>query len=176
MARRLWVLVALGAILALVAAPIASAAEGDTERPFKASFDGAVHWEFPGDFASGCGEVTTVSDAIGQATHMGRVHLASSHCPGEPDYTMDGHATIVAANGDELYAVYDYDPMDEGNEITVHFDGGTGRFAEASGHAVWTYYLTPVLIEGCDDPDNFDCLDFTASWHWWSTLVGTIGY
>ena len=56
------------------------------------------------------------------------------------------------------------------------FDGGTGRFAEASGSATWTYYLAPVLIDGCDDPDDFDCLDFSTSWPWWSTLEGAIDY
>ena len=174
--KGLWVLIAMAAIMALVAAPVASAAEGGADRPFRASFDGEVHWEFPGDFISDCAEVTTVSDADGQATHMGRVHLASSHCPGEPAYELDGHATFVAANGDELYGVYDYDPVAEGNQIMFAFEGGTGRFAGATGEAIWTYYLTPVLVDGCDDPENFDCLDFLVPWHWWSTLIGTISY
>jgi hypothetical protein len=72
--------------------------------------------------------------------------------------------------------VYDYDPFSESNWILAYFDGGIGRFAEASGEGVWTYYITPELKEGCDDPENLDCLDFLVPWTWWSTLAGSISY
>lgn len=171
-----WLIVLCVALVALTVMPTASASPGGTDRPFKASFAGPVHWEFPGDFASGCSGITTVTKSPGKATHMGTVMLSSSHCPAEPAYTNDGFGTIEAANGDELYMVYDYDPMDEGNEIEVTFDGGTGRFSEATGTAVWTYYVIPEFVAGCDDPDPFNCMDFTVSWQWWSTLTGNISY
>jgi hypothetical protein len=173
--RRWLVPLVLAALVALVAMPAAAASHG-TDRPFKASFEGAVRWEFPGSSASGCTLVTTITEALGQATHLGTVSLVSTHCPAEADYVIDGRATFVAANGDELNGVYDYDPLSESNEIAFSFAGGTGRFANASGSAVWTYYIVPVLIEGCDDPEDFDCLDLSASWLWWSTLVGTVSY
>ena len=105
---------------------------------------------------------------------MGKVMLSSSHCPGEPGNTNDGFGTIKAA--DDAYMVYDYDPLDEGNEIEVTFDGGTGRFSEATGTAVWTYYVIPEFVVGCDDPDPSNCMDFTVPWQWSSTLLGSISY
>lgn len=173
--RRWLVPLVLAALVALLAMPAAAASHG-TERPFKGSFAGEIRWEWPGSFPSGCTIATTVTEGSGVATHLGKVGLAASHCPAEPEYVSDGRATFVAANGDELNGAYDYDPLSEGNQITFYFTGGTGRFADASGSAVWTYYIVPVLIEGCDDPENFDCLDLTVPWQWWSTLVGTVSY
>lgn len=173
--RKRWLIaVSAAAVLLVLAVPAASAAPG--ARPFKAAFSGEVHWEWPGSHASDCDEVTTVTEAVGRATHLGNVAISSSHCPAEPANVEDGRATFVAANGDELYGVYDYDPLSESNEITFSFDGGTGRFAGASGEAVWTYWLTPVLVPGCTDPTDFACLDLTVPWEWWSTLVGTLEY
>lgn len=171
-----WLVVLCVAMVALTVMPMASAAPGGTDRPFKASFAGPVHWEFPGEFASECAEITTVTESPGKATHMGNVMLSSSHCPGEPGNTEDGFGTIVAANGDELYMVYDYDPLDEGNEIEVTFEGGTGRFASATGDALWTYYVVPEFIEGCVDSDPFNCMNFFVPWQWSSTLSGSISY
>jgi hypothetical protein len=34
----------------------------------------------------------------------------------------------------------------------------------------------PELIEGCDDPENFFCLEFSVPWQWWSTLIGSIDF
>ncbi len=172
--RWLFVLVTLG-LLAMVAGPV-SAGPGGTDRPFEAEYVGAAHWEFPGVYEPGCSEVTTISDATGKATHLGAVEFASWHCPGEPDYIMDGYATIVAANGDELYVRYDYDPFDETNRIPITFDGGTGRFVGATGSGIWTYGVTPVLVDGCDDPEDFACLDFGVAWPWWSEMEGIISY
>ena len=45
----------------------------------------------------------------------------------------DGRITLIAANGDELYGVYDYPAIDDGYPIV--FNGGTGRFANATGEA-----------------------------------------
>lgn len=176
MSRRWLAVLAVAALFLVAVTPMALAATGGTDRPFKASFEGPVHWEFPGDFPSDCDEVTTVTESPGRATHMGKVTISSSHCPDEPDYVDDGVATIVAANGDQLFMVYDYDPFDEDNTIPVRFDGGTGRFDGATGEAEWTYYAIPEFIEGCDDPESFDCLDFSVSWQWGSTLIGDIDF
>ncbi len=176
MSKRWLVVLSIAAVFLVAVTPMASASSGGTERPFKASFEGPVHWEFPGDFPSGCDEVTTVTESPGLATHMGKVTISSSHCPAEPDRLDDGVATIRAANGDALFMVYDYDPSDETNTIPVTFDGGTGRFEGATGEAMWEYYVVPEFVDGCDDPDPSNCLDFTVPWQWGSTLIGHVDY
>jgi hypothetical protein len=155
----------------------ASAAKGGSDRPFKATLAGPARWEWPGDWPSGCTLVTTLTDAAGQATHMGPIAYSSSHCPAEPDYENDGIFTIVADNGDKLYGIYNYDPASESNDIPVTFNGGTGRFVGASGAAVLTYDVIPQFTEGCNpEPDPFACFDFFVPWPWWATLTGTISY
>ena len=174
MRKRMCFVFAAGLMLAVLVAPAATAAGGT--RPFEARMAGQVHWEFPGTTPSGCANVTTMTDAPGQARHLGAIVASWSHCPDEPFNTEDGVLTIVAANGDELHGTYDYDPMSESNDIPIVFDGGTGRFADASGYVVATYDIVPVFIPGCSDPNPFNCFDFTVPWDWWATLSGTISY
>jgi hypothetical protein len=176
MSKRLWAGLALAALTMMVSAPVAAAGPNDVPRPFAARFAGYVHWEFPGEHPSDCGPVTTVTDATGTATHLGEAVWASSHCPAEPERTLDGSLTLVAANGDELNGVYDYDPFDEENLITVFFIGGTGRFGDASGEGVLAYEAIPELVEGCNDPTNFACLDLSVPWRWSATLTGHVTY
>jgi len=172
------------ALVVLMAVPAASAGRHGTDRPFKASFTGEARWEWPGDFPSGCDEVTTVTNAFGKATHMGRTALMSSHCPAQDSEheRYDGRLTLTAANGDRLYAMYDYPAIDEGDPVI--FNGGTGRFKNATGQATWVYDVMPVLLDeelwdeaGCVNPEeDFACLDFSVPWQWSSTLTGTISY
>ena len=155
------------ALVVLMVMPAASAGKGGSDRPFKASFTGEVHWEF----SDQCGSVTTVTEAGGRATHMGRVAYEGAHCPDEV-VIDDGRFTIVAANGDKLYGVYDYPAIDYGEPVT--FIGGTGRFAGASGGGVWEYDVELIFREDCDPAsDPFMCLTNSP---WWSTLTGTISY
>lgn len=155
------------ALVVLMVTPAASAGKGGSDRPFKASFTGEVHWEF----SDQCGSVTTVTEASGRATHMGRVAYEGAHCPDEV-VIDDGRFTIVAANGDKLYGVYDYPAIDYGEPVT--FIGGTGRFAGASGWGVWEYDVELIFREDCDPAsDPFMCLTNSP---WWSTLTGTINY
>jgi len=164
-------------LLALFVVALASTAKAGSDRPFKANLAGAAYWEFPGTSPSNCTVVTTLSDISGQATHMGQVETFWSHCPAEPDYVNDGRIRIVAANGDELYGTYDYDPNDESNEIPITLNGGTGAFADASGAIVATYEVVPQFIPGCDpEPDPFPCFDFSVPWPWTGTMTGTISY
>ncbi|MDT8304724.1 MAG: hypothetical protein RRC07_02210 [Anaerolineae bacterium] len=173
----LTVVMAVVLLFSLFVVPVASTATGGTDRPFKATLAGAAHWEFPGDWLSNCAEVTTLTEAAGQATHMGRIEMFGWHCPAEPLNVNDGRLALIAANGDELYGTYNYDPASESNEIPVTLNGGTGSFAGASGAAILTYEVIPQFIEGCDpEPDPFACFDFSVSWPWFATLTGTISY
>jgi hypothetical protein len=176
MAKRVLTALAVVGLAALVALPAASADPGEVTRPFRAAFAGTARWEWPGTHPAGCALVTTVTEATGVATHLGRTVLSSSHCPAEPEDLLDGHLVLVGAHGDELFGRYDYDPFDEGNTMQLAFVGGTGRFTNASGEAVWTYEVIPELVDGCEDPTNFDCLDFSVPWQWSSTMNGWVSY
>lgn len=174
MLRRWSIGVTAVVLVALLVMPAAMADQGGSDLPFRASLAGEVSWSFPGTSPSGCANVTTHTQATGQATHLGRVAAIWSHCPAQPGYVLDGRMILVAANGDELYGVYDYDPTSESNRIPVTLTGGTGRFADATGLVVATYNIIPQLLAGCDDPSDFGCLDFSVAWPWWATLRGNI--
>jgi hypothetical protein len=76
----------------------------------------------------------------GRALHLGRVEGAVEHCTqvdfqtGSAEVT-DGVLTLTAANGDVLLATYVGSPGPDGLEEYVTFDGGSGRFEEATGTA-----------------------------------------
>ncbi len=144
--------------------------------PFKATFEGAARWGFPGESPSDCEVATTFTDATGQATHMGRAVLSSSHCPAMPGYTADGRVTIKAADGDLLFGRYDYDPADTSLVLPIEWVGGTGRFARTSGSVVMKAGIEQQFIPGCVvDPKNpFPCFDFSVPWPWWATMSGFI--
>jgi hypothetical protein len=164
-------------LVSLFVVSMAFADIGGTDRPFKATLVGAARWEFPGSSPSNCAEVTTLTEATGQGTHMGQIEAFWSHCPAEPDNVNDGRLRLVATNGDELYGTYDYDPNSESNDIQITFNGGTGSFEDASGTVVATYEVIPQFIPECDpEPDPFSCFDFFVPWPWSATLTGTISY
>lgn len=164
-------------LVGLLVFAMPAAGQQGADRPFKVTVTGPVHYEWPGAYPSNCTIVTTVSEATGQATHMGRVAYTSSHCPAEPAYVIDGRLTITAANGDTLSGQYDYDPASTSPSIAVAWTGGTGRFAGASGAAVLTYKVVPQFIAGCNpSPDPFPCFDFSVPWPWSATIIGTISY
>ena len=174
--RRRWLIVTIvAALIALMSLPAASAASGGTHRPFRAALAGEVTFEFPGVSPSDCTIVTTKTHAMGNATHMGLVESYWSHCPAEVDYVGDGRMILIAANGDELYGFYDYFELAGAPVLTaIALDGGTGRFADATGEITADFVAVPQFIDGCGDPTSIDCLDFTVPWPWWATLAGSI--
>ncbi len=169
------VVIAVIVLVSLFVVSMALAGIGGTNRPIKASLAGSARWEFPGTSPSNCSVVTTLTAATGQGTHMGQIKAFFSHCPAEPEYVNDGRLTLVAANGDELYGIYNYDPNSESNDFPITLTGGTGSFANASGTIVLTYEAIPQFIPGCNpDPDPFPCFDFSVPWPWSGTMNGTI--
>jgi hypothetical protein len=164
-------------LFSLFVVSTAFADKGGTNLPFKATLAGTASWEFPGESPSNCTVVTTFTEATGQATHMGQIEAFWSHCPAEPDYLNDGRLRLIAANGDELYGTYNYDPNSESNNIPITINGGTGSFADASGAVVGTYEVIPQFVPGCNpEPDPFPCFDFSVPWPWSATLTGKINY
>ena len=165
--RKLAIL-ALALGLVMMAIPAASA--DSASRPFKGSVVGSV--TFPtGTECENYGGLNVRTDgyATGVASHLGRTVLTTRHCsPEGPDFA--GTATLVAANGDEVFIDYAgvNGPPDPDTWILVStaefvIVGGSGRFEGAEGGGQLIAY---VLFEGFDD------FEWPASWVW----EGTIGY
>ena len=157
--RRHLVLLAVLVLLVsvVVAAPAAAKKDnGLKDRPFKASAD--VIWsEWNPGACDGAGG--TDSYSTGTGTHLGRFELFETLCESVEfpilTFTVDG--LLIAANGDELR----FDVLGTFNLATLEliessgwvFDGGTGRFASASGVAFETLFrddVAPFPIVGID--------------------------
>jgi hypothetical protein len=142
--RRSIAILGVVAILAFTAGPVL--AKGDQAVPFKATLWGNEVTFNPVIPAGRCIEMAGVADALttfrvsGYATHLGWVDVVAEHCSDFDTVTYgDGRLTITAANGDVLKGTYTNGestspPPETGfrDEFTF-IDGGTGRFAFASG-------------------------------------------
>ncbi len=175
-----WSIMAIVAAFALVIASPAALACGRSHRtPMRGYLDGEIHWEFPGNYASGCTVVTTVTESSGYLKSMGHVDALWTHCPEEPEYINDGRVILTNRQGHELHGYYEYDDTDDG-KVTITIDGGTGPFSGATGKLKATIGLEPQFIPGCDDPESFDCLDVGmpgqpgVPWPWWASMRGTV--
>lgn len=124
-------------LIALVLVGLSVSIAQAVERPF--------HLEETGQavFAPG-GTVTTVG--TGQATHLGRFVLfrtAALYNPSGTAFKVDGEVTIVAANGDQLYASIEgtFDTATGQGTLIYAWTGGTGRFQNATGTTIWVVSL-----------------------------------
>ena len=101
--------------------------------PFKVKGSGT--WQvLPEATACDPGLFQVFIEGNGNATHLGLFDVTITACTNFDDsYFFD--ATLVAANGDELSAIsVDWGYTEEGQEWTDYiFDGGTGRFENATG-------------------------------------------
>lgn len=88
--------------------------------------------------------VSATVSGTGTATHLGRVTALAQDQFGPPEegrIRVDGSGSLTAANGDQLALVLDNAFLDlatgqsRGEYI---FNGGTGRFTDASGNADFT--------------------------------------
>lgn len=148
----------------------ASAATGGTERPFRATATGQIHYDFTnpqGCPASGFPDTppfTSTLTAAGQATHLGTFTLSATHCE-SLGRSFDGRMTLTAANGDELNGTYVTTWVLEGGQVVVDgdlvLDGGTGRFTHATGTLVQHHVIT---------------LSPEQPWPLQMSFIGTISY
>lgn len=169
-------MLAVGAAAALALLGGAGAASADADRPFHGRASGQL--TFPIVDTDICpGGMQTQTRADGRFQHLGRTVVYSEHCtPPGPEVT-GGVMRLTAANGDELHLTYDAVQLD-GPDIfggsvrvgesfpvvgTFTIDGGTGRFAEASGAGSLT---ARIVYEGLDDPS------WAGSW----AFTGTVDY
>jgi hypothetical protein len=105
---------------------------------------------------------TTDFVGTGNATHLGRyaevgsvTFLPSADPTAVP---IVAWAIYTAANGDELYATFDghLNALTGAITATVTYEGGTGRFDDASGSATFLGQILPdgtlsVVVEGVID-------------------------
>ncbi len=129
-------------LIALLPAP-AGAGEYGTNRPFNMTGAGihTIGLVEPGRCPGGT-IFQTFIETTGQASHLGSMTVEADHCT-YPDLSYgNGVMVITAADGDELYAPYQPSTQqppaspDPGVILTnaSHtFDGGTGRFEDATG-------------------------------------------
>lgn len=95
-------------------------------------------------FSRGTAQFVTPNDFVGagRATHLGRyseVGNAQFSPTDDPTvFKVDARSTYTAANGDQLYAVFTgyLNGVTGTINATVTYEGGTGRFANASGTAL----------------------------------------
>ena len=85
-----------------------------------------------------------IAEGTGTATHLGSiiVHRTLSLTPaadGSGLIDVEGEATLVAADGDELRTGLKgtLDPQTNHAVLTYGWEGGTGRFVNATGATVW---------------------------------------
>ena len=171
------VLVAL-LLLLLALTPTAAAGPKGTDRPFKGWATGEATFLLdnplgcPAPPAGGFG-ITTVTDAVGNTSHLGRMSLHSGHCPLLDGGITGGTMIFVAANGDELHTTYAGeasplppnigDPIYVTVNMTVDPATSTGRFAGAEGEIV---LHAELVFEGLEDP----------AWPWVASWTGTVSY
>jgi hypothetical protein len=167
--RRL-LLLALAAAVVTIPVTAVSAGASPASRPFKGSMSGTL------TFAADAGclfGVRTNPAGTGTASHLGMFTYAASHCAGFTVEPGGGKQTMVAANGDKLFADYETvgPPVIPPSEVGTVYDvpvaftitGGTGRFADATGGG---YQIVHITFMGLGAP----VWPFTSEWQ------GTIGY
>lgn len=170
MYRRSGIVGVVLALIAMVAVP-AAAGPGGTDRPFKAELVGELTFAMQTECPNPMG-VLTKTEAWGNATHMGKVTTDGwAHCPTATGFLGDTF-DLIAANGDLIHLWYE--PVLEGNTFIVYVDGGTGRFAEATGQVQLTFGVEPQFFEGCGSTP--DCYNPFVPWLWWGSMEGTISY
>jgi hypothetical protein len=118
---------------------------------------GMMSGEAIADYDSGaCVSVTgapwqTISSMTGNLTLFGRTEYYSTHCADPFTLALvDGEATLVTANGDEVWLTYTADlitPFTPPPVVLVYsvhnvVVGGTGRFENASGEFVSLVFVT----------------------------------
>jgi hypothetical protein len=146
--------IALGLVALTLASPNAGSApqsEGDNpkERPYQGTMIVSLTARaFP------CFEFA----AAGRLSHLGNSTVTLSHCFVSP-LCVEGSATIIAANGDELYTTYEQcivggDGSFSYVEGTYTITGGTGRFEGASGSGTQKSVFNNVTGSGVATVDG----------------------
>lgn len=112
----------------------------------------------------------------GEATHLGRFTTTMQFCGAGFDYT-NGDGVFIAANGDKLFIKipsegvighilpYDHHFYELQFQDAFSFNGGTGRFENASG-----WGMTNSFVDLFDDENNF-IPEHQTDHEWIGTLI-----
>lgn len=136
--RRRLVLLVLALATFVLCAPTLATSASDKQVPFKAVFTFAT--SVPGD-PSPCAQLRINVTGGGTATHLGRFTTVQYQCTtfADPLSFTGGQYTFTAANGDTIFGTYTGRFVPIGTtgffsiDATFTIDGGTGRFAGATG-------------------------------------------
>lgn len=134
MRRRLWTATALAIALAALSVPAVALATADV--PLKGSDAG----DFSLGASCGTNSFAVEIDGEGKATQVGRYVYEADECFNVVTLLYSGTFTMTAANGDEINGSYSglviptSDPAVARYLQAGTFDGGTGRFAGATGN------------------------------------------
>jgi len=112
---------------------------------------------------------TGVMNATGTALHMGTISYHSEQCVNMETGAIDGKRLVLtAANGDGLHGTFTGQSPAPGpigstfqTTVTLVFDGGTGRFLNATGTAEMRGVVTRA-----------ETFPWSGEWEW----TGTIRY
>jgi hypothetical protein len=111
-------------------------------RPFHLKEHGTATFNADGSISS---------IGTGTATHLGRFTLrrtAKLTPSGDgADATVEGEAVLTAANGDLLKASITgtFNPATSTGVLIYQWEGGTGRFQNATGTTIWLVEIYPDL-------------------------------
>jgi len=141
-------------LLALLLVCISAAVIGQGPNPDPRPFMGNMSGEAVFVTTDACSTITTapwqtVSSMEGNLTHLGRSQYYSTHCSTlDGTSLVNGEATLVAANGDEVWLTYTATLVGPFPapvlmyEVTNVVVGGTGRFEDASGEILSLVFVT----------------------------------
>lgn len=131
----------------LVLAASALSAPGEKPlRPFWGTMTGEVRWATT-DVCLPHQPVQTRFTAKGELAGLGRATLSGSHCATDDGGAVDGRMTFTATDGDQLQAAFTARLVAQSGSLIVQelnltlADGGSGRFARASGAVKGTVYV-----------------------------------
>ena len=170
--KRFCQLILFAAVLFLLATQSPFAEENGTNRPLKGSVVGSASIDVVNTNGCPAGYAYVTTTALGNLSHLGLTVSRMTHCSNSngTDYT-NANVTLIAANGDELWATYTfaYKTPDRILVFLCSFNGGTGRFENATGTANFDARVTPVFDENGQ-------MDPTVPWPWQATFKGSISY
>jgi hypothetical protein len=156
--RRRTLLILMSLLALAVVAPAAALAKAD--RPLKGRGSGTTTFDFGIVPIPGTAEGTARFSHLGKSTYSSEYTITFSSATA---FTIAGTQTIVAANGDMLFATFtgtgNLDgPFGAGqsaeNTLVSTISGGTGRFADASGTVTTTFFSAAFSVIGTTATSN----------------------